>query len=335
MPRSAVAIFLTTLITVACTGSSDRQGALPGGSTVSEDGLIQVRQRSKGVLFVAPHVGERLQGYRKAQLGEFAVVQKQSSSRSQPGDTEPRLERYLRQEATRQFAEKNGYPIVSGPGPDVFVVDAVLRDMLITPPSAARTGSSPTTIYQSNDSMTYGLQPSDSLTGIPLHRYYAKKHLPGGRYFTKDGKLDWVSIQGAIDQILVVSHQELEGLLSSVQAAEGYAWPPVPTAASVSDDVAAAPLAGAFPSAVGEPIRVGHLADLSGHTGSIGISYAEGIADAVEYVNAHEGVDGKPIELSSVDFGYDLPRARPPPIASGGRRTWWRSSAGGSRAPSC
>ena len=48
------------------------------------------------------------------------------------------------------------------------------------------------------------------LTGTPLLRYYAKKHLPGGRYFDQDGEPDWASIQGAIDQILIVSHEELD-----------------------------------------------------------------------------------------------------------------------------
>jgi branched-chain amino acid transport system substrate-binding protein len=304
------AVISVALLSAACTGLSNpesSENAAPAASSVSADGLIEVRQPSRGVLYVTPMVGERLFSYRKAQLGDFAVTHMDRAAGEQLESLNERMASYLRESVERDFAKKNGYEIVPGPGRDVLVIDAVLRDIQITPASggAGVTG----TVFQSSDSITYGLQLSDSLSGEPLLRYYAKKHLPGGRYFGVGNEPHWLDIQNAIDALLVSSHEELDELLRSVQEAQGYPWPPVATSAAVSPEVSAAPLAGALAAAAGDEIRVGHLADHSGRTGNIGRSYAQGIADAVSYINARGGVNGKPIELLSVDFGYEMPRA--------------------------
>lgn len=56
-------------------------------------------------------------------------------------------------------------------------------------------------------------------------------------------------------------------------------------------------------------IPVGHLADLTGATASIGVDYANGIADTLNWVNANGGVDGRPIDFETVDYAYQAPRA--------------------------
>jgi branched-chain amino acid transport system substrate-binding protein len=305
-----VTVVSVALLSAACAGLLQRETseeAAPVASGVAPDGLIELRQPSRGVLYVTPMVGERLFNYRKAQLGEFAVTHADRAAGEQLKNLNERMASYLRESVRRDFAERNGYEVVPAPGRDVLVVDAVLRDVRITPPSGG-TGVTGT-VFQSSDSITYGLQLSDSLSGEPLLRYYAKKHLPGGSYFGVDEEPHWLDIRNAIDALLGVSHEELDALLRSVQEAQGYPWPPVATAAAATPDVAAAPPAGALAAAVGEGIRIGHLADHSGRTGNIGSSYAQGIADSVRYINARGGVNGRPIELLSVDFGYEMPRA--------------------------
>ncbi len=62
-------------------------------------------------------------------------------------------------------------------------------------------------------------------------------------------------------------------------------------------------------SALGADIKVGHLADLTGPTSAVGNPYAEGIKDAAAYINAHDGINGKKIDLLSVDYAYDKNKA--------------------------
>ena len=302
MARKCV-VALLTLVALGCATAPTDEAAEPDGSSVSEDGLVRVARPSRGVLFVVPLVGERLYAYRKAQLGDFSVVHKDKHTSAKLVGLDERMRAYLREAVKRDFAERNGYPVVTGPGRDVFVIDAVLRDVQITPPPGGP--STTATVFQSTDSMTYGLQLSDSLTGEPLLRYFAKKHLPGGRYFGAGTEPDWMGIRGAIDAFLDISHEEIVGLLASVQEAQGYPWPPAATVTGIDATDDTGPL-GREASTV---VRVGHLADHSGRTGSIGGVYAQGIADAVVHINRHGGVNGTPIQLSAVDFQYDMPRA--------------------------
>ena len=56
-------------------------------------------------------------------------------------------------------------------------------------------------------------------------------------------------------------------------------------------------------------IFVGHLADLTGATASVSKPFAAGVADALNYINAHGGVGGSKINFETVDYSYQVPRA--------------------------
>ncbi|MBN9508965.1 MAG: ABC transporter substrate-binding protein [Alphaproteobacteria bacterium] len=58
------------------------------------------------------------------------------------------------------------------------------------------------------------------------------------------------------------------------------------------------------------PIPVAHLADRSGATSDVGVPYAQGVDDTLAWINrAREGVDGWPLEVNTIDYGYQAPRA--------------------------
>jgi branched-chain amino acid transport system substrate-binding protein len=61
--------------------------------------------------------------------------------------------------------------------------------------------------------------------------------------------------------------------------------------------------------ATGPEIKVGGIFDLTGITSDVGKSYAQGARDAVEWTNAHGGINGKRIKLVDVDYGYKIPEA--------------------------
>jgi len=54
---------------------------------------------------------------------------------------------------------------------------------------------------------------------------------------------------------------------------------------------------------------VGQLIAETGSTAQVGLAYGKGIADAFAYINRLGGINGKPIALDTVDYGYDLARA--------------------------
>jgi branched-chain amino acid transport system substrate-binding protein len=56
-------------------------------------------------------------------------------------------------------------------------------------------------------------------------------------------------------------------------------------------------------------IKIGNLVDLTGPTSDQGKDIAQGRNDAVEYINEHGGINGKKLELVSVEYGYQPPRA--------------------------
>src|SRR5262249_14560194 len=66
---------------------------------------------------------------------------------------------------------------------------------------------------------------------------------------------------------------------------------------------------GAQPAAAGPEIKIGGIFDLTGITSDVGKSYAQGVRDAVEWTNAHGGVNGKRLKLVDVDYGYKIPEA--------------------------
>lgn len=67
--------------------------------------------------------------------------------------------------------------------------------------------------------------------------------------------------------------------------------------------------AGAVTGNAAEPIRVGQLVAQTGATAPVAIVYGRGVADAVAYINAHGGVDGRKIEFETVDYGYEPAKA--------------------------
>lgn len=71
--------------------------------------------------------------------------------------------------------------------------------------------------------------------------------------------------------------------------------------------LAAALLAPAL--ALGQEIKVGGIFDLTGITADVGKPYAQGVRDAVSWVNDHGGINGKKIRLVDADYGYKIPEA--------------------------
>ncbi|MFE1600781.1 ABC transporter substrate-binding protein [Methylobacterium sp. ID0610] len=66
--------------------------------------------------------------------------------------------------------------------------------------------------------------------------------------------------------------------------------------------------------ALGLPARaadvpIGHLADQSGATSDVGVPYAQGVADALAWLNSKGGINGQKLAVESVDYGYQVPRA--------------------------
>lgn len=85
------------------------------------------------------------------------------------------------------------------------------------------------------------------------------------------------------------------------------------TTTAAPDDGAtttAAPDDGATTTEVaGEPIVVAAIFDLSGPTSDVGVPFAEGARAYIDWLNANGGVEGRPIELLSQDYEYDVANA--------------------------
>jgi branched-chain amino acid transport system substrate-binding protein len=75
------------------------------------------------------------------------------------------------------------------------------------------------------------------------------------------------------------------------------------SAAFLIGSAATAPLS----AASGAP--VGQLVADTGSTAQVASAYGKGVTDAVAYINQQGGINGKPIALDTVDYGYDLDRA--------------------------
>lgn len=61
--------------------------------------------------------------------------------------------------------------------------------------------------------------------------------------------------------------------------------------------------------ALAADIKVGHLADYTGATSSVGKPYGQGIADAMAYINSKGGINGNKLDYETVDYSYEIPRA--------------------------
>jgi branched-chain amino acid transport system substrate-binding protein len=68
-------------------------------------------------------------------------------------------------------------------------------------------------------------------------------------------------------------------------------------------------LLAAATAAADAQIAVGHLADYSGATADVGVPYGQGTADAMAFVNQKGGVNGTKVNVDTVDYGYQVPRA--------------------------
>ena len=58
-----------------------------------------------------------------------------------------------------------------------------------------------------------------------------------------------------------------------------------------------------------EGIPVGQLVTQTGPTSVVAKEYGQGVADAFAFINGHGGVNGRPITLQTVDYGYDPAKA--------------------------
>jgi branched-chain amino acid transport system substrate-binding protein len=62
-------------------------------------------------------------------------------------------------------------------------------------------------------------------------------------------------------------------------------------------------------TAVHAQVSVGHLADYSGPTADVGVPFGQGAADAMGWVNQKGGVNNAKVNVDTVDYGYQVPRA--------------------------
>jgi branched-chain amino acid transport system substrate-binding protein len=70
-----------------------------------------------------------------------------------------------------------------------------------------------------------------------------------------------------------------------------------------------APASARAQKAAGPEIKVGGIFDLTGITSDVGKPFAQGVRDGVQWLNENGGVNGKPIRLIDVDYGYKIPEA--------------------------
>jgi branched-chain amino acid transport system substrate-binding protein len=61
--------------------------------------------------------------------------------------------------------------------------------------------------------------------------------------------------------------------------------------------------------AMSADIKVANLVDFTGRTATVGKPYGQAKVDAVKWINAHGGVNGKKIDMDTFDYSYEVPRA--------------------------
>ncbi|MBY6186452.1 ABC transporter substrate-binding protein [Marinobacter hydrocarbonoclasticus] len=64
-----------------------------------------------------------------------------------------------------------------------------------------------------------------------------------------------------------------------------------------------------LPAQAEDAVFVGHLADMSGPTAFVGKQYADGVRDAMAYINANGGISGTRLEFETIDYAYKVPQA--------------------------
>lgn len=70
-----------------------------------------------------------------------------------------------------------------------------------------------------------------------------------------------------------------------------------------------APPASGGTTTSGEPIKIGAIFDLTGATADVGTPYSQGQIAYIEWRNANGGVNGRPLQLFSQDYAYEVPKA--------------------------
>lgn len=73
--------------------------------------------------------------------------------------------------------------------------------------------------------------------------------------------------------------------------------------------VSVALLLSGMASAAQAQIAIGHLADYSGGTSDVGVPFGQAEADVFAWVNKNGGIAGKPVNVDTNDYGYQVPRA--------------------------
>src|SRR6266516_7590574 len=68
-------------------------------------------------------------------------------------------------------------------------------------------------------------------------------------------------------------------------------------------------LLGSTAASAQAPISLGHLADYSGPTSDVGTPFGQGVADTYAWINKSCGVGGAKVNVDTVDYGYQVPRA--------------------------
>ena len=69
-------------------------------------------------------------------------------------------------------------------------------------------------------------------------------------------------------------------------------------------------LAAAFAAATARAqVPVGNLVDMTGDTAIVSREYSQGKIDSLEWINRNGGVNGKRIDVDTIDYGYAVPRA--------------------------
>jgi branched-chain amino acid transport system substrate-binding protein len=73
--------------------------------------------------------------------------------------------------------------------------------------------------------------------------------------------------------------------------------------------LAALVLLGGSAATAQSSIKIGHLADYSGGTSDVGTPYGHAVVDTFNWINKNGGINGVKVDLDSIDYGYQVPRA--------------------------
>src|SRR6266851_9129651 len=68
-------------------------------------------------------------------------------------------------------------------------------------------------------------------------------------------------------------------------------------------------LLGAAAGTAQAQIALGHLTDYSGPTSDVGTPFGQGVADTYAWINKNGGINGAKVNVDTVDYSYQVPRA--------------------------